>query len=117
MSDLIPPGCTVVDHPLVKAKVTILRNGSEIAVSIVPDPGAASAAATPPVAAVELAAAPVAPAALASPVSPASPAAPAAVASGAPPIDRLFRLMVEAKASDLHLSSGMPPLVRKDGKI
>ena len=26
MSDPIPPGCTVVDHPLVKAKVTILRN-------------------------------------------------------------------------------------------
>jgi twitching motility protein PilT len=25
--------------------------------------------------------------------------------------------MVESKASDLHLSSGMPPLVRKDGKI
>ena len=25
--------------------------------------------------------------------------------------------MVEAKASDLHLSSGMPPLVRKDGRI
>ena len=39
------------------------------------------------------------------------------VATGAPPIDRLFRLMVESKASDLHLSSGMPPLIRKDGKI
>jgi len=25
--------------------------------------------------------------------------------------------MVEAKASDLHLSTGMPPLIRKDGKI
>ena len=25
--------------------------------------------------------------------------------------------MVEAKSSDLHLSSGMPPLIRKDGKI
>ena len=32
-------------------------------------------------------------------------------------IDRLFRLMVEAKASDLHLSTGMPPLVRKDGHM
>ena len=26
MSDLLLPGCTVVDHPLVKAKVTILRD-------------------------------------------------------------------------------------------
>ncbi len=26
MNDLVLPGCTVVDHPLVKAKVTILRN-------------------------------------------------------------------------------------------
>ena len=34
-----------------------------------------------------------------------------------PPIDRLFRLMCEAKASDLHLSVGMKPLVRKDGEI
>jgi twitching motility protein PilT len=36
---------------------------------------------------------------------------------GAPPIDRLFQKMCEAKASDLHLSVGMPPLVRKDGEI
>ena len=26
MNELCPPGCTVVEHPLVKAKVTILRN-------------------------------------------------------------------------------------------
>jgi twitching motility protein PilT len=32
-------------------------------------------------------------------------------------IDRLFRLMFEMGASDLHLSAGMPPLVRKDGQI
>src|SRR4029079_14229624 len=38
-------------------------------------------------------------------------------AANAPALDRLFHLMVAAKASDLHLSSGMPPLVRKDGKI
>jgi twitching motility protein PilT len=116
-------------------KVTILRNGSEIAVSIVPDngepvaPPASSAPAKPlplvppPAAAAPVAAtAPVAPAPTA-PVAPSAPSAPRAssvpseVAVGAPPIDRLFRLMVEAKASDLHLSSGMPPLVRKDGKI
>ena len=32
-------------------------------------------------------------------------------------IDRLFNLMCEQKASDLHLSVGMPPLIRKDGSI
>ena len=32
-------------------------------------------------------------------------------------IDRLFRLMCERGASDLHLCVGMPPLVRKDGSI
>jgi twitching motility protein PilT len=31
------------------------------------------------------------------------------------PIDALFRAMFAAGASDLHLSCGMPPLVRKDG--
>ena len=47
------------------------------------------------------------------------PAPPAAVAEakGAPDIDRLFHLMCGMKASDLHLSSGMPALVRKDGEI
>ena len=34
-----------------------------------------------------------------------------------PPIDRLFRLMAAAGASDLHLTVGMPPLIRKDGRI
>ena len=32
-----------------------------------------------------------------------------------PAIDRLFKLMCEEGASDLHLCVGMPPLVRKDG--
>jgi twitching motility protein PilT len=32
-------------------------------------------------------------------------------------IDGLFRLMCEAGASDLHLSVGTPPLIRKDGGI
>jgi twitching motility protein PilT len=32
-------------------------------------------------------------------------------------MDKLFRAMAEVGASDLHLSTGMPPLVRKDGKI
>ena len=30
-------------------------------------------------------------------------------------IDHLFRLMCEAGASDLHMSVGVPPLIRKDG--
>ena len=33
------------------------------------------------------------------------------------PIDSLFMAMCTAGASDLHLSCGMPPLVRKDGEI
>jgi twitching motility protein PilT len=33
------------------------------------------------------------------------------------PIDALFRAMCEVRASDLHLSAGMAPLVRKDGVI
>lgn len=32
-------------------------------------------------------------------------------------METLFRTMAEMKASDLHLCVGMPPLVRKDGKI
>src|SRR5215467_8340497 len=32
-------------------------------------------------------------------------------------IDALFHLMCEAKASDLHLSVGTMPLVRKDGHM
>ena len=32
-------------------------------------------------------------------------------------IDRLFKLMCEQGASDLHLCVGMPPLIRKDGSI
>jgi twitching motility protein PilT len=35
----------------------------------------------------------------------------------APMIDQLFRRMCDLKASDLHLSSGTPPLVRKDGEM
>ncbi len=32
-------------------------------------------------------------------------------------IDALFRTMVEMKASDLHISTGSPPMVRHDGEI
>ena len=86
--------------------VTILRNGAELAVTFVPRAQEAEAAPVPRAAeAVSVVPPPVTP--------PASPMA----AHGAPAIDRLFRAMVEAKASDLHLSSGMPPLLRKDGRM
>jgi twitching motility protein PilT len=54
------------------------------------------------------------------PLSPSS--APAGAAANAPQaaapmIDQLFRRMCELKASDLHLSSGTPPLVRRDGEM
>jgi twitching motility protein PilT len=68
---------------------------------------------------------------LATPVPPtpplAAPVGSAAVDSGAlpqaggpsapPEIERLFRLMVERRASDLHVSSGAAPLLRLDGEI
>ena len=41
----------------------------------------------------------------------------AAVAERSPAIDTLFHLMVKAGASDLHLSVGTSPLVRKDGRM
>ncbi len=93
-------------------KVTILRNGTEIAVTFVPDEAAPAAA--PKEAPVE-AVAPLAPPA--PPLPPAPPTPLPSVINGAPAIDRLFRQMVDQKASDLHLSTSMPPLVRKDGRI
>jgi twitching motility protein PilT len=96
-------------------KVTILRNGTEIVVSFVPDTDAIAAAPPTPVAAAAPSLAPPPSKASEAPAAPHTPQP--SVVGGAPAIDRLFRLMVEAKASDLHLSSGMPPLVRKDGLI
>jgi twitching motility protein PilT len=37
--------------------------------------------------------------------------------ASAKPIDALFRSMCESGASDLHLSIGTPPIVRKDGRM
>jgi twitching motility protein PilT len=45
-----------------------------------------------------------------------SPAAKTNVA-GTTRMDELFRAMVAAGASDLHLSSNMPPMIRKDGQM
>jgi len=58
-----------------------------------------------------------APAAPIAHVAPAPVAPLAATSVGPAAIDRLFQLMCQAKASDLHLCVGMPPLVRKDGEI
>ncbi|HEY3162658.1 MAG TPA: type IV pilus twitching motility protein PilT [Vicinamibacterales bacterium] len=72
---------------------------------VTPEEAAPAAAPPAPVA-------PVAPAA-----APAPKASAARVQLGTPAIDRLFHLMCQAKASDLHLCVGMPPLIRKDGEI
>ena len=91
-------------------KVTVLRSGTELAVSFVPDRSSASAKATvdqAPAAGAETTVAQV----VTRPVETTAPA------GGGHAIDTLFRLMVDAKASDLHLSSHMPPLIRKDGQM
>src|SRR5438552_15783098 len=41
----------------------------------------------------------------------------AAVAEQSQAIDKLFRMMCQGGASDLHLSCGCVPLVRKDGRM
>jgi twitching motility protein PilT len=50
-----------------------------------------------------------------------APTLPAVAAAAAPldpePIDALFRAMCDLRASDLHLSVGSPPVVRKDGRM
>ena len=91
-------------------KVTVLRNGSELAVSFVPDRSA------PAPAAATTATASVTPAAAAGPPE-TRPVVTSAPAGGGNAIDALFRLMVDSKSSDLHLSSMMPPLIRLDGHM
>jgi twitching motility protein PilT len=87
-------------------KVTVLRSGTELAVSFAPDRSA------PPPAQEAAAVATV------TPEKPVTRPFVTTTASGSPnAIDQLFRQMVDAKASDLHLSSNMPPLVRKDGHM
>jgi twitching motility protein PilT len=98
-------------------KVTVLRNGQEIAASFVSDAEARPAVAPSPAAAAPIAVPASPPPSGETPIVAAAATAPVAVQSGGNAIDRLFRLMVDAKASDLHLSTGMPPLVRRDGQI
>jgi twitching motility protein PilT len=93
--------------------VTILRDGAELAVTFVPrSVSAAEQTARPAPAATGVA---VPPAGVAAPAPQPVPATP--VAPGAPAIERLFHAMVAVQASDLHISAGMPPLVRKDGRM
>jgi twitching motility protein PilT len=48
---------------------------------------------------------------------PAEQAARPPAAPGPPEIEELFRILVERKGSDLHISAGSPPLIRRDGDI
>jgi twitching motility protein PilT len=81
--------------------------------------GSPAAAAPPPLATIPVSAvsgdAP--PLRLSSRPSIVPPAPPSKSASGAPPIDRLLRAMLELGASDLHLGAGAPPMVRVHGEI
>jgi twitching motility protein PilT len=101
--------------------VSIVRNGANAPASVRPSPPPPAAAAAGPPSAPEPAPSAPSPTPPPAPIAqaPAPAVAPAvsAQANGAPEIDRLFHLMCGMKASDLHISSGMPPLVRKDGEI
>lgn len=51
------------------------------------------------------------------PRAPRTPVPPASPVTDGPPIDRLFRQMVQSGASDLHVSSDETPMLRKDGDM
>ena len=102
--------------------VVIRRDGDQLMVAIDPALAAPVAAMTAALDALAVATVMQAPAVDAAPVNmpaptTAQPLTAAAVTTGGPAIDRLFRIMCASKASDLHLSVGMPPLIRKDGEI
>ena len=98
-------------------KLTMARDSERLIVTIVseqsgPEP---STAAPPTAAAAAQPEPPPAPPARVPADVP--PAPPVPIVASGPPIDRLFRVMAAAGASDLHLTVGMPPLIRKDGRI
>ncbi len=114
--------------------IVIRHEGDQLMVAIDPAPAAPvlepvvelvieTAAASTPVAAVwetPVVETFLAPAPAPAPVVAAAPQPPppsALASTGAHAIDRLFRIMFEKKASDLHLNVGMTPLIRKDGGI
>jgi twitching motility protein PilT len=87
-----------------------VREGATHAGFVLDKAGVAAPAATP--------AAPVAPApAPPAPDPPRTARTPPSSSGPTGAIDELFRTMVEMKASDLHISSGSPPMVRHDGEI
>jgi twitching motility protein PilT len=57
------------------------------------------------------------PAAMPSPPPPTVKVAPYPPSGLTAPMDELFRIMVARKASDLHISTGSPPMLRHDGEI
>jgi len=63
------------------------------------------------------AAPPAAQSATSAPQTQPPPPVPPASAPGGKRIDALLRTMVDLKASDLHLSSECPPMIRKDGEM
>jgi twitching motility protein PilT len=87
-------------------KVTVLRSGTDLAVSFLPDRAAVVPQGAPSAPATNAAAAP-----------PPRAVSLTAAAGDRNAIDALFRAMVAAKGSDLHLSSNMPPMLRKDGHM
>ena len=104
-----PSSSTTLSAEAGAFKVTVLRNGTELAVSFVPDRSA-----PPPAAAAAPARRRPRPREHAGARARSSPRRRPVAAT---PSIALFRLMVDAKASDLHLSSNMPPLIRKDGHM
>ena len=85
-------------------KLTMARDTERLIVTVVSDRPAAPEPVAP---------APVMPAPAPPPVA----TAPSAFVVAGPPIDRMFHAMAVSGASDLHLTVGMPPLIRKDGRM
>ena len=103
-------------------QIKCVNTGEALSLQVTPATAAGPTGAGP------AAAGPAAPAAPAAPATPptstgGSPAAPtadapaAATTTSAPRLERYFKLMIERGASDLHLSSGMPPILRHDGEM
>jgi twitching motility protein PilT len=91
----------------------------EIQVELTPGANGAAvlklASATPPAAASKVAA-PTAPASYAPP-SPPSPPSPSALSEPRAAMEALFRILVQSGASDLHLRSNEPPMLRVHGEL
>jgi twitching motility protein PilT len=105
--------------PAAAVQVQVARGANSLGMQVTLAAREAQPTAAPPPA---TAATPVQPAAppAAAPPAPAAPVAATAVTSAspdAPAIEVLFQKMVDRGCSDLHMSTGNPPLFRKDGEI